>query len=117
MNIDPNKYSKNKDIKPESVLSDLVAIGRLVLMLIGLIGIAMEMFRDGGWLKTLLSKIFQSTTSMLLIPVIILVLWLLNRWISSPSKSEVKKSGDLPMYIMMAIGVYYAFRFITTGSL
>ena len=85
-------------------------------MLIGLIGITMEMFRDGGWVKTLFGKIFQSTTTMLSIPVIILVLWLFNRWVSSPSKSETKKSGDLPMYIMMAIGAYYVFRLITTGS-
>ena len=115
-NSDPNKYSKNKDIKPESVLSNLAAVGRVGLMLIGLIGIAMEMFRDGGWVKTLFGKIFQSTTTMLSIPVIILVLWLFNRWVSAPSKSESKKSGDLPMYIMMAIGAYYVFRLISTGS-
>ena len=101
---DPNKYSKNKDIKPESALSNLAAVGRVGLMLIGLIGISMEMFRDSGWVETLFGKIFQSTTTMLSIPVIILVLWLFNRWISAPSKSETKKSGDLPMYIMMAIG-------------
>ncbi|HYN54432.1 MAG TPA: hypothetical protein VES38_06980 [Methylotenera sp.] len=115
-NIDPNKYSKNKDIKAESLLSNMAAIGRLCLMVIGIIGIALEFFRDDGWLKTLLGKLFQSTTSMMLIPVIILVLWLINRWLTSPNKSETSKSGDLPMYVMMAIGAYYLFRFLTTGS-
>ncbi len=43
-------------------------------MLIGIIGIAMEVFRDDGWLKALLAKIFQSSTNMLAIPVIIIVL-------------------------------------------
>ncbi len=115
-NIDPNKYSKNKDIKAESLLSNIFAVGRLGLMLVGLIGIALELFRDDGWLKTLLGKIFQSTTSMLSIPVIILVLWLINRWLTSPNKSETSKSGDLPMYVMMAVGAYYLFKLITTGS-
>ena len=115
-NLDPNKYSKNKDIKAESSLSSLAAFGRLALMLLGLIGIALELFKDDGWLKTLFSKLFQSTTSMLAIPVIFLVLWLINRWLTSPSKSETSKSGDLPMYVMMAIGAYYVFRLITTGG-
>ncbi len=115
-NLDPNKYSKHKDIKADSALSNLVAIGRLGLMLVGLIGIALELFRDDGWLKTLLGKIFQSTTTMLSIPVIILVLWLINRWLTSPNKSETSKSGDLPMYVMMAVGAYYLFKLITTGS-
>ena len=115
-NIDPNKYSKNKDVKAESVLSNIVAAGRLGLMVVGIIGIALEFFRDDGWLKTLLGKLFQSTTSMMAIPVIILVLWLINRWLTSPNKSETSKSGDLPMYVMMGVGAYYLFRLITTGS-
>jgi hypothetical protein len=108
-NIDPNKYLKNKDIKAESKLSVLIAIVRMGLVIAGIIGIAMEMFRENGWLSKLLNKLFESTTTMMFIPVIIFVLWLLNRWISSPNKSETKKSGDFPMYIMMAIGAFYLF--------
>lgn len=115
-NIDPNKYLKNKDIEPESKLSVLIATVRMGLVIAGIIGIAMEMFRENGWLSKLLNKLFESTTTMMFIPVIIFVLWLLNRWISSPNKSETKKSGDLPMYIMMAIGAFYLFRLYSTGS-
>ncbi|MDP3678414.1 MAG: hypothetical protein Q8R23_04915 [Methylotenera sp.] len=114
--IDPNKYLKNKDIKAESKLSVLIAIVRMGLVLAGIIGIALEMFRENGWLSKLLGKLFESTTTMIFIPVIIFVLWLLNRWISSPNKSETKKSGDFPMYIMMAVGAYYLFRLYSTGS-
>jgi membrane protein insertase Oxa1/YidC/SpoIIIJ len=114
--IDPNKYSKNADIHPESKLSVLLAVVRLVLMGFGLIGIALELFREGGWLSELMSKVFESTTTMLLIPVIIFALWLLNRWLSTPNKSETKKSGDIPMYVMIAIGIYYIYRIFTTGS-
>ena len=113
---DPNKYAKNKDVKADSVLSNIFAIGRMILLIIGLIGIALEIFREDGWLKQLLHKLFESTTTMLFIPLIIFVLWVLNRWMTSSNKSETSKSGDLPMYVMMGLGVYYVFRFVTTGS-
>lgn len=114
--IDPNKYSKNADINPESKLSVLLAVIRMVLMGLGLIGVSLDLFREGGWLSKLMDKVFESTTTMLLIPVIILALWVLNRWLSTPNKSETKKSGDIPMYVMMVIGIYYIYRIITTGS-
>lgn len=115
--VDPNKYLKNKDIQAESKLSVLAAMGRMGLMLLGIVGIAMEFFSEDGVLKKILAKLFESTTSMMMIPVIIFVLWLLNRWMSSGSISETKKSGDLPMYLMMLVGAYYLFKLITTGSL
>ena len=114
---DPNKYSKNKDIKPESKRSVFISVVQMALMLIGIAGIAMEFFRDNGLLQLILHKIFQSTTSMLLIPVIIFALWFINRLTTSPNKSEMARGGDLPMYIMIAIGVYYVYRLISTGSL
>jgi hypothetical protein len=116
MSVDPNKYSKNKDIKPETALSGILAALKMGLMILGLIGLAIELFKEDGWLKTLLAKLFESTTTMLFIPVIIFVLWLLNRIMSSNNKGEVNKSGDLPMYIMMAIGAYYLFSIVTTGG-
>ena len=115
--IDPNKYAKNKDITPESKFGSIAAAARMGLMLVGIVGVAMEFFRDDGWLKTGLGKLFESTTNMMFIPVIILALWLLNRWMSSPNKSETKRSGDVPMYLMMAVGAYYLFHLITTGSI
>lgn len=116
MSVDPNKYSKNKDIKAETAMSSILAALKMGLMVLGLIGIAIEIFREDGWLQMLLAKLFESTTTMLFIPVIIFVLWLLNRMMSSNKKGEVNKSGDLPMYIMMGIGAYYLFRLITTGG-
>lgn len=116
-NIDPNKYAKNKDINPESKLSVLFATIRMGLMLAGIAGLAYELFRDNGLFAKIMTKLFESSSSMMIIPVIIFVLWLLNRWLSSPNKSETKRSGDLPMYIMMAIGAFYIFRFINSGSL
>ena len=114
---DLNKYSKNADIKADTLAKTLMSIGGIVLMLVGIAGIAMEFFKESGWLKSALKWLFESTTHMMLIPVIIFVLWLLNHWMSSNAKGEQKKSGDLPMYVMMAIGLFYVFQFVSTGSL
>ena len=115
-NIEPNKYLKNKDIKPESKGSVLIATIRMGLMITGIIGIALDLFREDSLILKAVASLFQSTASMVLIPVIIFSVWLLNRWISAPNKSETKKSGDFPMYIMMAIGVFYLYRLYSTGS-
>lgn len=113
---DPNKYSKNADIEADSTFKTLMSFGGMALLLLGLAGIAMEFFKDGGWLKTAFSWLFDSTTHMMFIPVIIFVLWLLNHFMSSGVIGEKKKSGDLPMYIMMALGAFYLFRLATTGG-
>ena len=117
MATDPNKYKKNADIRPDTLVQTLTSVGSMILMLIGIIGLALELFnKDGGWLKTALSWLFDSTTHMMFIPVIALVLWVLNRIVSAPNKDEMKKSGNLPMYLMMAVGAYYIYRFIRTGG-
>lgn len=115
-NIDPNKYSINKDIKPESHLSTMAASVRIILMLLGIIGLAMEFFSENGWLKKSFIKLFESTSNMILIPIIIFALLLLDRWFSASIQTENKKNGDIPMYLMMAVGAYYLFMLITTGS-
>jgi hypothetical protein len=113
---DPNKYAKNADIQADTLAKTLTSVGGLILMLIGLAGIAMEFFKDGGWLKSALGWLFDSTTHMMFIPVIFAALWLMNRMMSSTNPGESKKAGNLPMYIMMAIGAFYLFRFVTTGG-
>ncbi len=114
--MDPNKYRKNVNIKPESGLNNMLAIGRFILMVIGIIGLAIEFFKDDGWLKNVLGWLFQDTSHMAFIPVIVVVLWLINRWITAPSKVETKQSGNLPMHVMMGLGLYYLFRIVTTGG-
>ena len=113
---EPNKYAKNADIKADTPLKTIVSVIGIVLMLVGIVGIGLEFFKEGGWLKTALAWLFESTTRMMFIPVIILVLWFLNRMMSSTNPNESKRSGNLPMYAMMAVGAYYVFRLATTGA-
>jgi len=116
MQIDPNKYSKNKTIKADSLLSNILAVGQLVLIILGIAGLSLDVFREHGWLQVWFSQLFQSSTSMLIIPVIIFCLWSVNRWFTSPKKAEMARYGDAPMYVMMAVGCYYLFKLITSGA-
>jgi hypothetical protein len=84
-------------------------------MLLGIVGLSMVVFREHGWLQVLFSKLFQSTTSIL-IPLILFALWFVNRWLTSPHKSETAKYGDSPMYVIMAASSYYLLKLITSGS-
>lgn len=110
--MDPNKYKGNADIRPDSLMQTITSVISMVLMLIGIIGIATDFFKEDSWIKKLLAYLFQSTSTMLLIPLIIFVLWLLNRLISSPNKDKKKNSGNLPMYLMMVVGAYYVYQFL-----
>lgn len=113
---DPNKYSKYANINPESHLSSILAIIRMGLMLVGIFGITFDLFRENGWISKLLGDMIDSTSNLLLVVVALLILWLLNRLFSSPSKSKATRAGDVPMYAMMAVGVYYIYRIITNGG-
>ena len=110
--MDPNKYKENADIRPDSLLQTITSVGSMALMIIGIIGIATDFFREDSWIINMFAYFFQSTGRMLLIPLLAFILWLLNRWISSPSKDKKKKSGNLPMYLMMLVGVYYVYQFL-----
>jgi hypothetical protein len=101
--------------KQDSVFTTLAAVGRLGLMLIGLIGLSVEIFRDKGWLKQLLGKMLDSPLGLASFPIAIVILYLLNLWLSGASNGKVAK-GDFPMYFMMAVGAFFLYELITTGT-
>jgi hypothetical protein len=101
--------------RPDSLLSTLAAVGRFALMLIGLIGIAVEIFRDNGWLKQLIGKAFSSPGTLLLIPLGIAALIFIDKMITNAS-GKASSKGDIPLYFMMAVGAFFLYRLITTGS-
>ncbi len=113
---EPNRYAKNADIQADTPLKTVLSVIGMGLMLVGIIGIAVDFFKDDGLFRGALSWLFDSTQHMMLIPVIALIGWFLNKMMSSTNPNESKKSGNIPMYVMMAVGVFYVYRFITTGG-
>ena len=69
--------------KSDNLLSTLAAIARIGLMLIGIAGIAVEIFRDNGWLKQLLRKIFDSSMGIVYVLLGIAAIYILNRWMAT----------------------------------
>jgi hypothetical protein len=114
---EPNKYAKNADIQADTLLKTLSSVGGMALVLIGILGIALEFFKGDGILGSIWDWLWQDTSHLIAIPVAAFAFWLFNRFLSSSAKGEKKKTGDIPMYAMMAVGAYYVFRFVTTGGL
>lgn len=113
---EPNKYAKNKDIQADTLAKTLMSVAGMALLAFGLIGIAMEFFKGDGVLSSIWDWLWQDTSHLIAIPAVAFMLWLFNNFLTSSAKGEKKKAGDIPMYIMMAIGAFYLFRFVTTGG-
>jgi cation transport ATPase len=114
---EPNKYAKNADIKADTLAKTLMSVAGMALLFIGLIGIALEFFKGNGILSSIWDWLWQDTSHLMAIPAAAVTFWLFNRFLTASAKGEKKKAGDIPMYIMMAIGAYYVFRFVTTGGI
>lgn len=106
---DPDRYSKNANTKADSTLSLLLALVRLTLMLMGIFGISYDLFRENGWISQLLDKVFDSNINMIIAVLGLLMLWWFNRLMSTPQRQDKMSVGDVPMYAMMAAGLYYSY--------
>lgn len=104
-----------REKKADNLVDTLLSIGRLGLMLIGILGIALDLFNDDGIFRTLLGKIFESTSSVVVTIIIGIMLYFFNRWLTTVD-GKASKKGDIPLYAMMAVGAFFIYRFISTGS-
>lgn len=108
---------KYEDKKADSLVDTILAVGRVGLMLVGIIGIAVEMFREDGLLKRWIKALFSSTEGLMTAVVIAVVVYFFWRWLNAAPDGKASKRGDIPMYAMMAVGAFFLFRLFTTGSL
>ena len=113
---EPNKYSKNKDIQADTLLKTLSSFGGILLVIIGLVGIAMEFFKDNGAIGTIWNWLWEDTSHLIIIPILFAGLWLFDHFISTSAKGEKKKSGDIPMNVMILVGAFYVYRLVSTGG-
>ena len=104
------------EVRPDSIIATLLAAGEISLVLIGMVGLSVEVFRDQGWFKQLVDKMLYTPTGLLFIPFAVLFAFLLNRWMLSPNAGPKSGRGNLPLYALMAVGAYYLFRLISRGS-
>jgi hypothetical protein len=90
----------------------------IALILVGIGGISYELFREGGWIETLLGTLWNVGTrhTLIVIPVVIAALILFsNRKRKGTAVHGVhgrsSKLPDMVLYTIMAAGLYYTVRF------
>ena len=101
--------------KPDNLFATVTALGRLGLVLLGLVGIMVHMFRESGWLYHLIDRLFASTAWLLALPVLLFALYIINAWLSTVPSDGHYKRGDIPLYIMMGMGAFFLGKLVLTG--
>lgn len=110
----------NKGSQPHSLLLIVLSVAQLLLVVIGLIGISVQLFRDKGWLKQTFSAILNTSISTLLLalPVVLLAYLVGKSWINSHGTREsTNLAADMMLYVMMLIGAWFIFSYISSGDI
>lgn len=115
------KYRKlKKGSRPDSLLFAVLSGVQFLLVVIGLIGISVQLFRDKGWLKQTLSAIMNTSTSTLLValPVVLLAYLVGKSWMNSHGEHEsANLTADVMLYVMMLVGAWFIFSYIISGDI
>jgi hypothetical protein len=89
------------------------------LVLAGIGGVSYNMFKEGGWLGILFSKFVdvQLENPLIAIPVTIGAVVIGKMWRDNQvAKGRTSRLPDAFVYVIMAAGAFYLWRFFSTGS-
>ncbi|MCW5604096.1 MAG: hypothetical protein KIT18_06085 [Burkholderiales bacterium] len=98
-------------------VESFVVIG---LVLAGIGGISYHVFREGGWIESIMGTIWnlESRHLLIAIPVVIAAVVMFNvRRKGRPVHGKTSRLPDLVLYGIMIAGTYFIGRFIATGRL
>lgn len=86
------------------------------LMILGVGGVMFKVLMPDGWFSVVMKEIWQLEPGfMLVIPIFALIAFILaKRWLGGFNAKATL--GDLIMYAWMALGLYFAFKLLVTGS-
>lgn len=114
--MDPNRYAKNRDIRPDGPLLILRSLCVFSLVVIGIIGLAIHVFggdfSPGFWL----SWVQSSVINMLIVAVLLVAALKFHQYISRIATDRQRAASNLPLYGMMLVGVYFVLHLLTTGQ-
>ncbi|MBC7786298.1 MAG: hypothetical protein H7Z18_02320 [Methylophilaceae bacterium] len=120
--IEPNKYSKNANIKADTHTKTSVALVGMFLMISGMIGLAFELFSHADTLNNawFISQYEQTVANPMRLGYLVaayFVYWIISKIFTVPQGTDKPSGkGNMLMYMMMVIGVYYLVRLFLTGS-
>jgi hypothetical protein len=91
----------------------------ITLVLAGLGGVSYNVFREGGWASTFFGKLVdvQLENPVIAIPVTLGALFIGKMWYDRQVEhGKTSRLPDVLIYIVMAAGAYFLYRFFSTGS-
>jgi len=103
----------------KQILDYFVSFITIALVLAGLGGVSYNMFREGGWLGALFSKFVdaQIDNPVFAIPVTIGAAVVGKMWYDHQiAKGHTSRMPDVLIYVIMASGAFFLYRFFTTGT-
>ncbi len=101
---------------PNNVLADVGSIAVLVLILIGLVGLAYRALRPGGWLGSTLDYFWEKSPGLVwLIAFATVIALAVGKRAFFPTRQRQAQS-DLFLYVGLALGVFFLFKLLVTGS-
>jgi succinate dehydrogenase hydrophobic anchor subunit len=113
--MDPNRFEKNRNIRPDSPWQVLQALVTVALIICGLIGIAVNLFSSDispyDWWHWITSSTLNSVLALTAVILIIVF----HRYNTHVSNQQRRNASNLPVYSMMLVGVYFIYRLLTTG--
>ena len=120
--IEPNKYSKNANIKADTPFKNIVAFIGVLLMLSGMLGLVIELFSHNDWLNNAwfiaqFHLILADPFRLIYVGIGIFGLYLLGKFFTPQGENKNSGKGNMLMYIMIAIGLYYLVRLGLTGMI
>ncbi|HEY6898672.1 MAG TPA: hypothetical protein VI279_15550 [Rhodocyclaceae bacterium] len=102
----------------KNILEHAWSIFAMVMMLIGIGGLAFNLFKNDGWGSHLLGRVFdaQMAHPAIAIPTTLAAIWL--AWACLSGKLVVGKQqnllGDLLVFAMVFTGIWFTYQWLTS---
>lgn len=103
----------------KQALDYIISFVTIGLVLMGLGGVSYNMFREGGWLVSFVGKVWdaQLENPLIAIPVTLGVAFIGKMWYDKQVEhGKTSRLPDVLIYVIMAAGVFFLWRFFSTGS-
>jgi hypothetical protein len=113
----PNSRVDRPRRGPNNLFADVCSVALLALVLLGVVGLGYRALRPGGWLGSGLDYLWEKGPGLVWMGGFALVLGgAAVKRILFPRRAAAHQ-GDLWLYFCVALGLFFLFRLLVTGSL
>lgn len=113
----PNSRVDRPRRGPNNLFADVGGVAMLALVLLGVVGLGYRALRPGGWLGSGLDYLWEKGPGLVWLAGFALVLGVAAiKRVFFPRRTAADQS-DLLLYFCVALGVFFLFRLLVTGTL